>query len=231
MSDTPLVEMRNIYKAFGGIHAVEDVSVSVMPGEVVGIVGHSGAGKSTLLLHINGLLPSRLPTEHSDEATITVGDLDISDAPDYVSVRGFGGHPDPALGRQWVRRNRMEGFPQQSHGHNWTSILHPRNRDENPEWFALQEDGSRSDQLCTTHPDVLDSAVAVINRSFDRRPDARMFSLSPNDNDDFCRCDRCLALDEQIGVDPVAPSVGYTDRLVFFFNQIAEQVEQTHHAR
>ena len=55
MSDTPLVEMRNIYKAFGGIHAVEDVSVSVMPGEVVGIVGHSGAGKSTLIKILSGV--------------------------------------------------------------------------------------------------------------------------------------------------------------------------------
>ena len=42
MSDPPLVEMRHIHKAFGGIHAVEGVSVSVMPGEVVGIVGHIG---------------------------------------------------------------------------------------------------------------------------------------------------------------------------------------------
>ena len=49
MNETPLVEMRKVYKSFGGIHAVEDVSVSVMPGEVMGIVGHNGAGKSTLI--------------------------------------------------------------------------------------------------------------------------------------------------------------------------------------
>ena len=54
MADTPLVEMRNIYKAFGGIHAVEDVSVSVAPGEVLGIVGHNGAGKSTLVKMLSG---------------------------------------------------------------------------------------------------------------------------------------------------------------------------------
>jgi D-xylose transport system ATP-binding protein len=43
--NTPLVEMRNIFKSFGGTNAVEDVSVSVSPGEVLGIVGHNGAGK------------------------------------------------------------------------------------------------------------------------------------------------------------------------------------------
>ena len=39
--NVPLVEMRNIHKSFGGIHAVEGVSISVMPGEVVGIVGRT----------------------------------------------------------------------------------------------------------------------------------------------------------------------------------------------
>ncbi|MEO1680441.1 MAG: ATP-binding cassette domain-containing protein [Pseudomonadota bacterium] len=51
---TPLVEMRNISIAFGGIHAVEDVSVDLRPGEVVGLLGHNGAGKSTLIKILSG---------------------------------------------------------------------------------------------------------------------------------------------------------------------------------
>ena len=54
MAPTPLVEMRNIYKAFGGIRAVDGVSISASKGEVLGIVGHNGAGKSTLIKILSG---------------------------------------------------------------------------------------------------------------------------------------------------------------------------------
>ena len=50
----PLVEMRNIRVAFGGVHAVDDVSISLRPGEVLGLVGGNGAGKSTLIRTLSG---------------------------------------------------------------------------------------------------------------------------------------------------------------------------------
>ncbi len=51
---TPLVEMRNIRVSFGGVHAVDGVSVDLYPGEVVGLVGGNGAGKSTLIRALSG---------------------------------------------------------------------------------------------------------------------------------------------------------------------------------
>ena len=51
---TPLVEMRNISISFGGIHAVENASVDLFPGEVVALLGHNGAGKSTLIKILSG---------------------------------------------------------------------------------------------------------------------------------------------------------------------------------
>jgi len=50
----PLVEMRHINVAFGGVKAVDDVSVDLRPGEVVGLVGGNGAGKSTLMRALSG---------------------------------------------------------------------------------------------------------------------------------------------------------------------------------
>jgi D-xylose transport system ATP-binding protein len=50
----PLVEMRNMSIAFGGVKAVDDVTVDLWPGEVVGLLGHNGAGKSTLIKMLSG---------------------------------------------------------------------------------------------------------------------------------------------------------------------------------
>lgn len=50
----PLVELRNISIAFGGVKAVDQVSIDLEPGEVVGLLGHNGAGKSTLIKVLSG---------------------------------------------------------------------------------------------------------------------------------------------------------------------------------
>ncbi len=56
-TQVPLVEMRNIHKRFGGVHAVQGVSIDLMPGEVVGVLGHNGAGKTVLMKSLSGAIP------------------------------------------------------------------------------------------------------------------------------------------------------------------------------
>jgi D-xylose transport system ATP-binding protein len=51
---TALVEMRDIRVSFGGIHAVDHVTIDLQPGEVHGLVGGNGAGKSTLMRALSG---------------------------------------------------------------------------------------------------------------------------------------------------------------------------------
>ncbi|AKR56078.1 sugar ABC transporter ATP-binding protein [Youhaiella tibetensis] len=51
---TPLVELEDINISFGGLHAVENASLELYPGEVVGLLGHNGAGKSTLIKILSG---------------------------------------------------------------------------------------------------------------------------------------------------------------------------------
>ena len=54
----PLCEMRNISVAFGGVRAVDNVSIHLNPGEVLGLVGGNGAGKSTLIRTLSGAHPA-----------------------------------------------------------------------------------------------------------------------------------------------------------------------------
>jgi D-xylose transport system ATP-binding protein len=53
----PLLEVREARKSFGGVHAVDGVSLSLAPGEVLAVLGHNGAGKSTLMQMLAGALP------------------------------------------------------------------------------------------------------------------------------------------------------------------------------
>src|SRR5947209_12829651 len=53
----PLVELRNIHVAFGGVRAVAGVTIDLYAGEVVGVVGGNGAGKTTLMRTLSGARP------------------------------------------------------------------------------------------------------------------------------------------------------------------------------
>ncbi|MCU1358818.1 MAG: transporter related protein [Ilumatobacteraceae bacterium] len=56
-SGAPLVELRDIRVSFGGVHAVDNVTIDLYPGEVIGLVGGNGAGKSTLIQTLSGAHP------------------------------------------------------------------------------------------------------------------------------------------------------------------------------
>ncbi len=55
--EVPELRMENVSLAFGGIHALEDVSFTVAPGTVHALIGPNGAGKSSCFNVISGLYP------------------------------------------------------------------------------------------------------------------------------------------------------------------------------
>jgi len=56
-NDGPILEVKNLSKRFGGVVALEDVDLSVRPGEVTCLLGDNGAGKSTLIKILSGVFP------------------------------------------------------------------------------------------------------------------------------------------------------------------------------
>jgi D-xylose transport system ATP-binding protein len=57
VTDTPLLELRGVYKSFGSVQALTDVDFEVRAGEVMALVGDNGAGKSTLIKCVAGIHP------------------------------------------------------------------------------------------------------------------------------------------------------------------------------
>ena len=54
-AEKPIVSLKDVRKSFGTLEVLKGVSIDVMKGEVICIIGPSGSGKSTLIRCINGL--------------------------------------------------------------------------------------------------------------------------------------------------------------------------------
>jgi len=76
----PIIQIENVHKHFGKIHALRGVSLTVDKGEVVVVIGPSGSGKSTLLRCINRL-------EEYDAGRIVVDGISLDNAQNINIVR------------------------------------------------------------------------------------------------------------------------------------------------
>lgn len=93
---------------------------------------------------------------------------------------------------------------------------------EHPEYFALVdgerklEMGGGGPELCLTNPEVLRIVINVILDALKKHPGMENVSVSQNDNDKYCRCPQCAAIDEREGT-PMGS-------LLTFVNAVAEAV-------
>ena len=92
---------------------------------------------------------------------------------------------------------------------------------EHPEYFALQANGTRSTaQLCATHPEVANIAIACVRETLQRNPHTEILSVSKNDNTEVCHCERCVRLRTDEGSDMA--------NQLTLVNQVADAVKQSH---
>ncbi|HZT68770.1 MAG TPA: ABC transporter ATP-binding protein [Terriglobia bacterium] len=127
-----MLEVRNLTKKFNGVAAVENVSFTLRPGEILGYVGPNGAGKSTTVKMIIGLL------DPSEGQILFRGKSIIDDLPGFQARIGYvpeESHLYPHLsGREYLQLvGRLRGLPKE--------ILEPK-IDRFLSLFSLQEDAN-----------------------------------------------------------------------------------------
>ena len=89
-----------------------------------------------------------------------------------------------------------------------------------PEYFSLRDGKrlSRNEQLCLSNPDVLALCKERLAAVMRKHPGYRIYSLSQNDNFNFCQCPNCAAIEAQYG--------GHSGLIVWFVNQVADAVRE-----
>jgi ABC-type branched-subunit amino acid transport system ATPase component len=82
-ANTPILEINNLCKKFGGIRAINGLSISIEPGIIAGLLGPNGSGKTTLFNLITGVYPT-------DSGSIRFRGDDITNQPIHrVSLKGI----------------------------------------------------------------------------------------------------------------------------------------------
>lgn len=85
--EAPVVEVKNLYRYFGGFAAVKNVNFSVRRGEIFGLLGANGAGKSTTFRMLCGLLPASSGTLHVAGADLRTARASARARIGYVSQK------------------------------------------------------------------------------------------------------------------------------------------------
>jgi branched-chain amino acid transport system ATP-binding protein len=75
-----LLEVKNIYKSFGGVKAIQNFSIEANAGEIHGIIGPNGAGKTTIFNTISGVYTA-------DQGTVLLDGQDITKLEQYKITR------------------------------------------------------------------------------------------------------------------------------------------------
>ncbi len=90
-----------------------------------------------------------------------------------------------------------------------------------PEYFSLRE-GERKphSQLCLSNPDVLKLCTEGMLRIIRENPNYWVYSLSQNDNQNYCQCEKCTEIANRYG--------GQSGLLLWFVNQVADVVKEHH---
>jgi len=84
MSETPIIQIRNLSKFYDDKQVLKDLSIDIFPGQVIGYIGPNGAGKSTTVKILTGLIPDFKGEVVIDGMNLADNPLEIKKLMGYV---------------------------------------------------------------------------------------------------------------------------------------------------
>lgn len=121
---------------------------------------------------------------------------------------------DSAEYRRWHRLDRHAGETTGLFVHTFNTLVPPaKHFDAHPEYFAEINGRRQSTQLCLTNENVLSETISELQKRMEQKPKAQFWSVSQNDNEQFCRCEHCSKLDAAEGA--------HSASVLQFTNQVA----------
>ncbi|MEO8659123.1 MAG: DUF4838 domain-containing protein [Bryobacteraceae bacterium] len=164
--------------------------------------------------------------------TIEIGPLDETGKPAFEYREPYF---TEAFDKDWAARNRTNGafskLDESTGGkveyfpfvHSFESLIPPQQYfKDHPEYFSLIDGARRAEktQLCLTNPDVLRLTVARVREWIAEHPTAKIISVSQNDWEGWCECDRCKRVEQEEGGQHSGP-------MLRFVNAVAAEIEKT----
>ena len=119
----------------------------------------------------------------------------------------------------WHKLDHDENGERKSWGmwcHTFNALVPPKvYYDEHPEYYAMVNGERMPTQLCLTNPKVLEITISNLRKRIAAQPDAIYWSVSQNDNKNYCTCENCKVIDNREG----SPS----GSIIHFVNQVADE--------
>ena len=161
---------------------------------------------------------------------VVIKDLDIREKPVFEYREAWF---NEAYKPMWAAYNRLNpnlvampdslggGYKMYPFVHTFYQLVPPEKYMEtHPEYYSMV-DGKRlldghSGQLCLTNPDVVKIATEQVFKWIEENPDVDIFSVDQNDNNQYCQCPACTALDEA--------EESQAGCVIHFVNQVADSV-------
>ena len=198
---SPLLTVRGLVKAFGGVHAVDDVSFEVGAGELLALIGPNGAGKSTCFNLING----QLRPDAGD--VLLEGDSIVRRSPSQIWRMGVGRTFQIAAtfaSLTVVENVQMALLSRERAVHRWWRAMRMQQRDEAEALLELVGMRAQADRAASVlaYGDIkrVELAVALANRPKLLLMDEPTAGMAPAERGELMTLTSRLTKERNIGV-------------------------------